>query len=275
MAEFLIFTNDSFRFPSLPIALDGLGISHLQESILRPNGIPPHQWVQGVSGRGKLILENKSYIVEEGSGIFLPAGTPHEYYSLEGDWYVNFLCFNGFAMKETLTAFGLTEPGVYQLSDPDKILKYEDDISQIYSSHDEPKAIKASKLLYSLLVDLSLDITQNTQSQKVLTNPHLSQATTYMEANFHKPITLDDIAFASSISKEYLCSLFKKHLGLSVFDLLLSIRIAHAKTYLIQFPNQKIHEIGRMVGYEDSSYFCYVFKKTEGLTPNAFRNTRR
>lgn len=275
MSEYLIFTNDSFRFPSFPIALDGIGLSHLQEPILRVQGIPTHQWVQSLKGRGRLILQNKSYLIEEGSGIFLPANTPHEYCAIEGDWYVNFLCFNGFGALEMLKGLGLENPGVYTLSDPSKILEYEREIGRLYGTNEENKVPKASKLLYALLIDLALDITQNTHAQTTLSNHHLNQATLFMESHFQKAISLEDIAQSVHISKEYLCALFKKHLGISIFDLLLSIRIAHAKTYLVQFPQKKVREIAKMVGYEDSSYFCSVFKKCEGMTPITFRTTRR
>jgi AraC family transcriptional regulator, arabinose operon regulatory protein len=73
------------------------------------------------------------------------------------------------------------------------------------------------------------------------------------------------------LSKEYLCQLFKKINGFSIFDYITDVRLAKAKTLLIKERNEKIKNISRMCGYEDVSYFGMVFKKKEGMTPAKFR----
>lgn len=275
MSEYLLFTNDSIRFPTIPIALNGIGIRHLQEHVLRVGGINTHQWIQCVNGSGRLILNDKSYIIEEGSGIFLPANTPHEYYAISNQWIVNFLCFNGNSVVDMMDILGLQKPGVYSLSQPEKILEYEQMLFELYTSDIEHKVLKASGILYSLIIDLALDITKNPASQNSLSNQHMNQAIHYMETHYQESVSLSDIAQSVSLSREYLCALFKKSLGVSVFDYLLSIRLAQAKTFLVQHPQKKVKEIAAMVGYEDTSYFCSVFKKNENMTPLEFRHSRR
>jgi YesN/AraC family two-component response regulator len=63
---------------------------------------------------------------------------------------------------------------------------------------------------------------------------------------------------------------FKKYMNLRPFEYLTKKRIQEAKRLLVQ-TSTPIAKIGKMVGYEDKSYFGYVFKKYEKVTPSEFR----
>lgn len=88
---------------------------------------------------------------------------------------------------------------------------------------------------------------------------------------YTEPIVLSDLAEIVDLSKEYLCQLFKKINGFSIIDYITDVRLAQAKTLLIQDRDEKIKNISRLCGYEDVSYFGMVFKKKEGMTPAKFR----
>jgi len=40
---------------------------------------------------------------------------------------------------------------------------------------------------------------------------------------------------------------------------------------MIEHRELSIANIGVLVGYEDASYFCFSFKKSEGITPGKFK----
>lgn len=274
MEEQLTFAGGAELMPHLPLALEGLGLRHLQEDIDRPEGILPYQWIQSLDGCGILMLDGISYKVPEGCGMFLPSLSRHAYRSISGPWYVSFLCFNGRLAPALLKTLGLTKPAVYKLSQPEKILAYKKEIYQIYQSGCLNRTLLASQKIYSLLTDLAFDINETNAGRKASQNEKVHAAVSFMESNFYRPLGLADIAENSGLSKEYMCQLFKSAMGCTVLDYLLHIRLSNAKAELIKFPGKKIEAIAAASGFETSSYFCAVFKKYEGMTPGHFRKSR-
>lgn len=53
-------------------------------------------------------------------------------------------------------------------------------------------------------------------------------------------------------------------------EYLTQLRMDEARRLLTQ-TGRSIQEIAEQVGYDDPSYFCKVFKKSAGVTPNRFR----
>ncbi len=90
------------------------------------------------------------------------------------------------------------------------------------------------------------------------------------ECNYGKPYSLDELAKSYSVSVSTLTHLFKKTTGYSVFDYLVSCRIASAKYFLAK-SNLQIGSIVEKCGFSDNSNFSRTFKKNVGMTPSQFR----
>ena len=73
------------------------------------------------------------------------------------------------------------------------------------------------------------------------------------------------------MSTSYFCIIFKQETGKTFTDYLTSMRIDHA-CELLKTTNYRSNEISYMVGYASHSYFCTVFKKCVGYSPNVYRN---
>lgn len=275
MEELLLFMGSSYDLPHLPLTLDALGIRHPQEHIYRPNGIPLYQWIQCVSGKGVLILNQDTFPIEEGNGFFLPAHVSHEYKGLTDHWMVNFLCFSGELVLQILNSFGLKDGGVYQLSHPQRILDLEQDIYDLHQSDNKEKTSETSKLLYSLLLDLTRDITKTQSGLPLLPNVKIQSAISYINTHYMVPFSIQEVAEHVELTREYLCQLFHHTMGCTIMDYTLDIRITQAKIALLKFPEKKIKDIAAMTGFQDASYFCSVFKRFERMTPKLFRESRK
>ncbi|HWT73183.1 MAG TPA: response regulator [Mobilitalea sp.] len=83
-------------------------------------------------------------------------------------------------------------------------------------------------------------------------------------------LTLDKVASKVNISPNYFSSLFNQETGMTFIEYLTDIRMGKAKEYL-RCSSKKITEIGFLVGYLDSHYFSYIFKKTQNCTPSEYR----
>lgn len=92
-----------------------------------------------------------------------------------------------------------------------------------------------------------------------------------MEQHYDRDLSLDELAELVGLSKEYLCTLFKKTMKQTIMQYLLTIRISQARTLLIRFPEKKVQEIAKLCGFESPSYFGKKFKQETGMTPDAFR----
>ncbi len=102
-------------------------------------------------------------------------------------------------------------------------------------------------------------------------NRLIQEARKFIEQNYDRTITLDDVAEHVHLNASYFSSLFKELTGQKYIDYITSYRIEKAKN-LLRHTNHKVHEIGEMVGYENPRYFTLVFKKYVRVSPVEFRN---
>lgn len=104
-----------------------------------------------------------------------------------------------------------------------------------------------------------------------LLNNTIGYILAFIDDNYAKDLCLDWAANHVSMNPNYFCYLFKSKMGLSFTNYLQKVRVEKAKTFL-QNPNNKVYDVSKKVGFNDDKYFCKVFKKITGMTPNEFRN---
>lgn len=92
-----------------------------------------------------------------------------------------------------------------------------------------------------------------------------------IESEYASNITLGELAGSVYFSRGYLTSIFKKEVGLSISQYTTMLRMEKAQKLLLQ-TNYKINDIAQAVGYNDTSYFGVIFKRTFGMTPAKIRN---
>lgn len=92
----------------------------------------------------------------------------------------------------------------------------------------------------------------------------------YIDKNFDKEITLEDVSKEIKISPHYFSRLFKEEMGEGFIEYLTLIRMQKAKEFL-EKGIYSIKEICYMVGYGDPNYFSRAFKKAVGVTPTEFK----
>ncbi len=96
----------------------------------------------------------------------------------------------------------------------------------------------------------------------------------YINDNFDKPLTLSTLADEFFVSKEYIARLFRKHLNTSSSRFISSVKIGHAKQMIAEHQ-VALSQIAESLGFNDYFYFSKVFKKVEGISPEAYRKQIR
>jgi AraC-like DNA-binding protein len=98
----------------------------------------------------------------------------------------------------------------------------------------------------------------------------LLQAIKYIDTHFKDDITLDGIAQNVGYSRCYFSSIFKKCMGMSIWDYICIKRIEESLT-LIKTTDQNIADIALECGFNNAVNFNRLFKKYTNVTPNFFR----
>jgi two-component system response regulator YesN len=96
----------------------------------------------------------------------------------------------------------------------------------------------------------------------------------YSNKNFNKNITLELAASEVGLSPQYLSKIFKEKCGINFIDYITKKRMEYARE-LLEGDSKNIKEVSRLAGYEDSNYFCRIFKKETGLNPKQYRTKVR
>ena len=95
-------------------------------------------------------------------------------------------------------------------------------------------------------------------------------ATAYIEEHLAEPILLATLARLARLSPYYFCRAFRRSLGLPPHRYHSNRRIEHAKRLLAQSA-PSVTDVGRIVGYSETSSFTAAFHKATGATPTAYR----
>lgn len=96
----------------------------------------------------------------------------------------------------------------------------------------------------------------------------------YILNNYMEDISLKTLSGMFYVSAAYLSSIFSTGAGESLIGYLTETRMKKAKELLYN-TGLNIRSISKKVGYDDEKYFCRVFKKKEGISPQEYRKISR
>ena len=117
---------------------------------------------------------------------------------------------------------------------------------------------------------ISDEFEKYTAEKRIQDSKPMRQAKQYINENYNKEITLENVSSLIGFNPAYFSALFKKETGENFMEYIMKVRIQNAKYLLIQ-TNKDIGDIAADVGYTDLKYFSKLFKKKTGLNPSEFR----
>lgn len=135
-------------------------------------------------------------------------------------------------------------------------------------SQDESEFKKEELFLYLLeeLIQTHSDLTILPLASE--TSHEIKTVCNYLEENYTKTITLNDLSALTRWSKYHLLRSFTKQKGISPYSYLETIRVNHAKKLLEQ--GIKPIEVTSLTGFSDQSHLTKFFKRLVGLTPKQY-----
>lgn len=100
----------------------------------------------------------------------------------------------------------------------------------------------------------------------------IKKAIDYIEENYTKEsISLNEVADAAEVSANYFSAVFRRETEMTFTEYVTQKRMEKAKQ-LLRHTEKPSGDIAAEVGFKDSHYFSFVFKKTQGCTPREYRN---
>lgn len=103
-------------------------------------------------------------------------------------------------------------------------------------------------------------------------NSRVFEIQNYVQANYQKQISLNDLAKKLYLSNAYLSKYIKKNFGLSFLEYVNNIRLFHAVEELL-YSEKKITRIALDNGFATTSSFNKAFKEIYNMTPSVYRTT--
>ena len=102
----------------------------------------------------------------------------------------------------------------------------------------------------------------------------IRKAMSYVQLHCERNLTLGEVADYVGYSHTHFSKVFKDEMGCSFRSYLNQARVEKSKVLLLS-GNAPMSEIYSACGFEDQSYFCKVFKRLTGVTPDRYRKQGR
>ena len=128
-----------------------------------------------------------------------------------------------------------------------------------------------SGIIYSMLMLLLSHNAQNRSCHAESTST-IYNAAQYIRDNHGRFIRTEDIAKAANLSRAYMSELFSRTFGISPHEYLIRYRLSMAKTMLLHSA-LSMTEIAEQTGFRDAASFSRIFRRENGLSPTAYRET--
>jgi len=166
--------------------------------------------------------------------------------------------------KEVLAIFGKLRS---LMDEKDLGIRKEYDLQSLYSA-------LLTRLLF-VHKNLKQDIDQ-LKSAKLSTRTELYRRLTiakdYMDTHREKRISIDEVAAIAFLSPHHFKRAFKELFHIAPHQYHVEKRLEYSRTLLAEKSN-KIEDVCRKVGFENSSSFIRLFREHYGCTPRAFHLT--
>jgi two-component system response regulator YesN len=177
--------------------------------------------------------------------------------------------------KESVSPKALKRFILKSISEIYETYNYIFEYTKIYSTYEEihdviQSASHADSFIHLISGWFKVVIEAIILSRGNSSNYIVNEAIYFVEQNYSNDISLDDVAKAINLSKQYVCMVFKKTTGENLSHFINNMRIEKAKQLLLnpEFSNKDIYEA---VGFSNPQYFSRVFKKVTGMTTSEFK----
>lgn len=254
-----------------------------------------------VNGSGEHIINGNAFPINTGDIFVIPPYVPHKISSSEPDSlkifefefntdfivgcsdteidssaYFDFAYLEPFLVSEHQVKPRLNLTGGLQV-EVEAVLN---EALEEYRQRRKGFALVIKSLLLRLLVLVGREFSQTVEEDFDLQSKYsyhhsvILKTIEYLKHNYHKNITLDDIAKRYNYSPSHFRYLFRCYTSKSFWEYLHYLRVAEAKRQLKE-TNDKVMDIAFNVGFNNLASFNRIFRAATNMTPSEYRKANR
>ncbi len=243
------------------------------------------------SDGASMIIDDKHYELKEGDVIYRKPGQytqgfmPYSCYLIAVDmlnntrknpnkYYVyNNQNFQNYCENDILEKI----PQIFQPLNKEKTEYLFESIFKEFITPTEISDLSLKTKILNLICYLYQNSTDPFKNNTIPMSHHfesLKEVIKYIEDNIDKKLLLSDFSKIANLSPSHFHKVFTKNIGMTPHDFILKVKLNKAKKLLAETCHP-VSEISRQCGFENTPYFCHVFKKHTNTTPLEFRKKHR
>lgn len=225
-----------------------------------------------IAGEGTLYANKEAYQIGPGHGFLVVPGQITTYRSSETDpWKYVWVEFDGLRAQESLALAGISgSQPVYTALHKAAGIALQNQMLYLVEHSDASAThlIGQGFLFLDQLVQSSAN--QRRASEHRLRDFYIKEALTFIESNFHRDISVEEIAQVCGLNRSYFSRVFRATVGQTPQVYLLQYRMAQA-AQLLKTTRLTVAEIASQVSYDNPLHFSRAFKNVHGTSPRSYR----
>ena len=216
-----------------------------------------------------IIRQNDTVIrLLPGQALLINCRTPQSYYTdpETGNWTHYWVHFDGSGMpafEDLLIPERRNVPVRFHTT---AMQEHLDLILKNLENTSAETILQDSLLVHQILTDMILNTGEPvSQNQEMIL-----KSAAYIQRHYTEPIKLETLMDIAHMSKAWYMRMFRKYIGTTPYNHILSLRITKAKEYL-EITDMTVHEIAIATGFTDDPSFSTRFSAMTGMSPLKYR----
>ena len=234
-----------------------------------------------ISGQGRLDANSsdnatRHFSLKAGQGFLISPGQINTYSADRDDpWKYIWLELDGLLASEYLSAAGLNNlQPIYCAKNTAQAEELKDIMFDIASHPKASSLYQIGHLCLFLDMLIQSSSTRREPRGSQLRDFYIQEAITFMEQNYRRNLTVEEIADVCRLDRSYFSKLFKKSKGCSPQEYLIRMRLAKAEEMMVT-SSASIGDIAAYCGYPNQLHFSRLFKQHYGVSPREWRNKNK
>lgn len=155
-----------------------------------------------------------------------------------------------------------------------EVLRGVQEIVDSYASHRQRYELQLISIFYKMAYLLFPHIPLTKEKVYRGTDKKTSAMISFIDKNYSKDISLDDIAASGETSKRNANRLFLRYLSQTPKAYLIDVRLNNASSLLVD-TDYPVKDVALLCGYPGVAFFVQSFRNRFGLTPGKYRKKKR
>ena len=231
--------------------------------------------------KGEVIyqVEDVTYRVQADEVLIVPPNCVHGLSMNAGSarYLLLFEPDSIFSMRDMRLVEDILQTPIYLSSQPELQEAVRSLLNQCINCYDR-REFMWNTLCYSYLMQMYARLGQSSLARNTQPRPEarrmepeiVDSARLYIDQNFKRSISLEDVSAFTGFSKYYFSRVFKQQMGVSFSEYLRGKRVSMAEDLLIH-TRQSIQDIALSAGFGSIATFNRVFRESRGCTPSRYR----